>query len=169
MRGSGKRAGISCRGDALDRRPARILEAEQPGDLVERLAGGVVPGCGEPLRTAVLAEHDAFRVSAADQQRQKGWLELGVRKPGAVHVAGEVRDADDRQAACHRGARRVHGADDQAAGQTRAPRDGDGIDCVPAAGNGGQRGVDHRGESFEMCASCQLGNDSAVDGVQGDL
>ena len=40
---------------------ARIFEAEQTRDLVERLAGRIVASCREPFGNAVLAEHDASR------------------------------------------------------------------------------------------------------------
>ena len=120
MRGQRESRRVAATRDPLDRRAARILEAEQARDLVEGLAGGVVAGGGEPLGDAVLAEHDTLGVAAADQQREVRRLEVGVGEPCAVHVPGEVRDADDRQAAGDRRARRVHGADDQAAGQARA-------------------------------------------------
>ena len=48
-------------------------------------------------------------------------------------------------------------------------RDRDGVDGVPAAGHGRERGVDDGGEPLEVGARGQLGDDTAVDGVQGDL
>ena len=108
-------------------------------------------------------------MAAADQQREVRRLELGIREPRAVHVAGEVGDADDRQAAGERGARRVHRADDQAARQARSPGDGHGIDRVPAAGHRRERRVDHGGEPLEVCARRELGNHPAVHRMQGDL
>ena len=170
MRGQRESGRIAGRRDALDRRAARILEAEQAGDLVERLAGGVVAGGGEPLGDAVLAEHDALGVAAADQQRQVRRLELGCRR--ATRCTRGRRGARRRRSAAPRASAALVAymvPTIRQPARPGSPRDRDGIDGVPAAGHGSERGVDHGGESLEMGASRQLGNDTAVDGVQGDL
>ena len=51
-------------GHPLDRRTARVAEAEEAGDLVERLAGGVVDGLAEQPVVARGAHLDEHRVSA---------------------------------------------------------------------------------------------------------
>ena len=169
--GTGHRepGGITRRRDPLDRRTARVLQAEEAGDLVEGFACGVVPGGRQPFGDAVLAEHDALGVSTADQQGQVRRLQVGVGEPCAVHVPGEVRDADDRKPAGQRGAGGVHGADDQASGEPGTSGHGDGVDGVPAAGDRRKRGLDDGGEPLEVGARGQLGDDTAVDRVQGNL
>ena len=132
--GQWKPGWVARRSDPLDRRPSRIFQTKQTRNLVERLAGGVIAGGGKPFGDAVLTEQDALGVPSAHQQRQVRGLELAVREPRAVHVSGQVRHPNDRHAAGDGGARRVHGADDQASGQPRPPRHGDRVDGIPAAG-----------------------------------
>ena len=162
--------GIAGRRDPLDRRAARVLEAEQPRDLVERLAGGVVAGGRQPLGDTVLAEHDALGVAAADQQRQVRRLQVGVGEPGAVHVPGEVRDADDR-AARGRSPRRSHTWCRRSGSPARpGPRvTATASMASQPPGTGAERCVDDGGEPLEVRARRQLGNDTAVGRMQGDL
>ena len=84
-------------------------------------------------------------------------------------MAGEVGDADDGQAACDGGTGRIHGADDQAAGEAGPARHRDCVDGVPATLDRREGRVDHRGKPFEMRSRGQLGHDTTVDRVQRDL
>ena len=128
------------------------------------------PGGREALGDAVLAKQDALGVSAADQQGQVGRLEIVVGEPGAVHVPGEVRDADDRQPPGHR----------CALSHTWCRRSG----SRPARDLGSRPRhrwrPNHPGPArarrprpwpkpLQVGASRQLGNDPAVDRVQSDL
>ena len=45
--GEGDRRRVAADGLAIDRRPARVAEPQEPGHLVERLAGGIVDGLAE--------------------------------------------------------------------------------------------------------------------------
>ena len=62
-------------GDAVDRRTARVAEAEEAGDLVERLAGGVVDGLAEQAVAAVVLHRDEHRVAARHEQHDERQLE----------------------------------------------------------------------------------------------
>ena len=60
----------------LDHRPARIAEAEQLGDLVEGLAGGVVPRPGEHAIDPFFRTEVKRGVAARDDQGDGGEFDL---------------------------------------------------------------------------------------------
>ena len=64
--------------------PARIAEAEEARDLVERLAGGVVDGLAEDAVAAVALDHDEHRVTARHEQHRERRLEVRLLQPGGV-------------------------------------------------------------------------------------
>ena len=108
----------------LERRAARVAEAEQPGALVERLAGGVV----ERLRRsrACRARGRPPRPAACGRPTPAAPGTAAPADPGSRYsdgdVAVQVVDRDQRQAA--REGQRLGGrqADQQRADQARAPR-----------------------------------------------
>src|ERR1039458_9671367 len=59
-------------------------------------------------------------VAAAHHQRDEGRLQLRVRQPGRIDVAGQVRDAGDGEAPSPGGGLRVGRTHHQASGQARA-------------------------------------------------
>ncbi len=83
----------------LNRWPAWIGEAEQPGDLVERLSGGVIQGSTEPLIGEMIVHQGQFGVAARDDQGQQWEFGLGFlfHEPNRVNVRLEVVDAQQRQ------------------------------------------------------------------------
>ena len=112
--------GVAVRGQPFERRAARVAEAEQAGDLVEGLAGGVVERVPEDLVAGVVADRGQHRVAAAGDQAEEGRLErLGLEEVGG-DVPLQVVDRDQRQAA--RRGDRLRGADpdQQRADQARA-------------------------------------------------
>ena len=89
-------------GRPTDRRSARIAEPEQPADLVERLARGVVEGRAEQPVREVVAHLGEERVPARDDQRDEREDRIGtvvlarIVEPRGVDVALEMVDADQR-------------------------------------------------------------------------
>ena len=89
------------RREPVERRPARVAEPEQPGSLVERLAGGVVERLAEDrvARGRVVDPRDE-RVPAARDQAEERRLDRRVAERGGEDVALEVVDRNQRQLAC---------------------------------------------------------------------
>ena len=57
--------------EPIDRGAARVAEPEEPGDLVERLARGVVDGLPGDAVSPVVLHHDEQRVAAGDDQHDE--------------------------------------------------------------------------------------------------
>src|SRR5690349_9995387 len=72
------RTRITKRSHFVHRRPARIAETEKLGDLVEGLAGGVVPGLAEETVTETIQHFEQVGMAAADHQRESRKLD-GLR------------------------------------------------------------------------------------------
>ena len=101
----GKRAGITLSRQPLERRAARVAEAEQPSPLVERLAGGVVerlaehlvarPAVGHPREQGVPAARDQRSRTAARTRSARGTRPprdraSGRRRPGGARTPRPV-------------------------------------------------------------------------------
>ena len=90
-------------GRGHDRGTARVRQAEQPPDLVERLARRVVDRLPEQPVAQVVAHLDEERVAAADDEgdeRELGCRRLGlvgVEQPRRVDVTLQVVDRHERQ------------------------------------------------------------------------
>ena len=85
-RGNAIAVGIAAAREAVDRGTARIPEAEEPRDLVERLARRVVDGLAEHAVLAVIVHRDEQRVTARHDERDERRLELGILEQRRVHV-----------------------------------------------------------------------------------
>ena len=87
---------------ALDRRSARVAEAEQPPDLVERLARSVVDGLAEQPVGQVVAHLGKEGVPAGHDERDERERRLGVlglvrvEQPRRVDMPFEMVHADQR-------------------------------------------------------------------------
>jgi len=71
----------------LDGRPARVGEAQEPGDLVKCLAGRVIQRAAQSLVAAVIVHQDQLGVPARDDQHQQreglaGRVQRGQAGPG---------------------------------------------------------------------------------------
>ena len=78
-------------GRATDRRAAGVAEAEQPPDLVERLAGGVVEGRAEQPVGQVVAHLGQERVAARDDERDEREDRVGPLRLARVAQPGRRR------------------------------------------------------------------------------
>ena len=111
--------GVAVERGGVDRRAARIPEVEEAGDLVERLAGGVVDRLAEHPVAAVTLHLDQHRVAARDEQHDERELERRVLEERRVQVRLEVVDADERHVPRQRQRLGRRHADQQGADQTR--------------------------------------------------
>ena len=111
--------------------PARIAEAEEPGDLVERLAGGVVDRLAEQAVLAVVLHLDEHRVAARHEQHDdRAARASGSSRSAAYRWASRWFTRDERHVP-HQG-QRLGGAhaDEQRADQPGADGRRDGVDAV---------------------------------------
>src|SRR5205823_2032255 len=110
---------IAASRELVDLRAARIGEPEQPGYLVERLAGRVVQGVAEQPIATDLADLVEAGVTAGDDERQPGRRRSGVVEEDREQVTLEVIDLRERQPRRHR-ERFCHlHADEERADETR--------------------------------------------------
>ena len=89
-------------GDPLDGGSAGVPESQDPGHLVERLAGGVVTGAAQEQVVAVVPHQDEVGVAAGGDEAEAG--KLGARvlrafldQPVSVDVALQVIDSKQGQ------------------------------------------------------------------------
>ncbi len=136
----GKEAGVggSEGGEGVDPGAAGVGEAEELGDLVEGLAGGVVEGLAYvavvPRLFGRLGGEVEVGVAAADDEGEE-WGGVGEGR-GCVHengvdVAFEVVDGDEREV----------GAEGQGLGEADADEQGSGEAWAFGDGDGGEIGV----------------------------
>ena len=85
---------VSLRGDAIDRRSARVAETEQTRSLVERLARCIVERGPQPLGSPALSAREEKRVPSAREQACEGRLERVRLQVERGDVALEVVDGD---------------------------------------------------------------------------
>ena len=102
----------------LDRRPARLAEAEELRHLVEGLAGGVVDGAAEAAEALRPLDGEELAMPAGDQQHQVGKGHV-LDQPRGQRVPGEMVDAPERQAAAGGEPLGEHHAGEHAADQPR--------------------------------------------------
>jgi hypothetical protein len=122
-RGEGDGVGPALAGAAVDDRTSWEAEAQQPRDLVEGFAGGVVDGGAERLHRAgdVLDQQQAG-VAARHQHRDRRLGQRAVLEDVDGHVRGQVVDAVQRHAQGQRVGLGGRDADQQRAGRGRARR-----------------------------------------------
>ena len=152
----------------LDRRAARIAEAEQLGDLVEGLADGVVDGRPEPQVTAHAAHEKQLAMAARDQQKQKRVADR-ARQAGAQGMALQVVDGEEGLAGRRRD-RLAHGrADHDAADQAGSCGRGHPVQIAEAQTGCGHGAADQPVQMVEMGAGGNLGHDAFVGPVVVNL
>ena len=111
-------------------RAARVRQPDQPRDLVERLAGGVVERVGQVHdRGADEVAHEQQRgVAAGHDQPDRAVGQRAVLEGVGGGVAGEVVHAVERHAQAQREGLGRGDADVQRGGQSGSCGDGDGAD-----------------------------------------
>jgi hypothetical protein len=159
---------VALHGQPLQRRSARIAQAQGLGDLVESLAGRVVDGGADPAHIANAAHLQKLTMAARDQQQQKGIGDLRPQ-PRRDRVTLQMIDRHQRQAA--RQGRRLAEAEahHHPADQTRSGRRGDPVQTVIAHVRLGHRAARHLGDHLDMAARRDLGHHPAIGRVIVDL
>jgi len=168
--GDGRR-GLTRR--ALDGRAAWVAQSEEPRDLVEGLARGVIPRLTDEARVQPVPDEEQVRVAARDDQGHEGRLGTVSRaiagEPAAEGVGVDVVHADDGQAPRPRIGLGGHEAHHQGADEPRAAGHGDAIE-----GGAIHPGVieslgDDRVDQLEMPPGGDLGHHPTIARVEIDL
>ena len=153
--------------DPFDLRPTGEPQPEESRDFIERLTSGIVPGTPQALDLAVTRHQHHVCVAARNHQPQERKLRclsvgLLLSNPVRVEMRFQVVDGDQRQA-FRVGQRLGHvHADEQRPNQSRARRDGDGVQLLPAAGRLSQRRFDDGQHRLQMLPGRYFGNDATV-------
>ena len=151
----------------VDLRSARVGQAEQPRDLVEGLARRVVDGLAEQLDIRHQVAHKQQRsVPAGDQQGDGGVVDgAAVGEHVGTDVPDQVVDGVERLV--ERDGERLGraDADHERAGEAWTARDGDRVELLQGHTGLGERLFQRRRERLEVCARCDLRDDTAVAGV----
>ena len=156
-------------GRPVDVRAAGERQPEQPGDLVERLARGVVDGRAQRHDAAVVAGHvgdpQQRGVPAADQHRHARLGQRAVLELVDGDVGGEVVDAVERLAQPDRQRLGRRDPDEQRAGQAGAVGHRDRVDVAQRDPGVRAGPLDRRHHRLEVRPGGDLGHDAAEAGV----
>ena len=176
--GEGDGFGVAVGGEGVDPGAAGVGQAEELGDLVEGLAGGVVEGLAYvaevPRLFGRLGGEVEVGVAAADDEGEE-WGGVGEGRAcvheNGVDVAFEVVDGDEREVGAEGEGLGEADADEQGSGEAGAFGDGDGGE-IGVGDVGTLHGLaDDGDDGAEMLAGGQLGDDAAVvavDELRGD-
>ena len=170
--GEGDRRRVTARRGLLDRRTARVAEAEETGDLVERLPRGVVDRLAEHRVGPRTCHLDDQAVAARHEDDDRREPDFRVLEQRGVEVALEVVDPDVGDPPRHRERLGEGHADEERADETRSRRRGDGGDGRRrrrAETSCPERLRDDRDDPREVGPSRELGDDAAEVSVQVDL
>ena len=148
---------IAVQRGGLDRRTAGEAQPEHLGDLVERLADGIVDGRAEPHIAPDAFDREQLRMAARHQQQEKREADV-VGQPASQRMAFQMVDRNERPVACQR-QRLTHGdADDHATDQAGAAGRRDAVELVEADVRLRQRLAHQPIEMVEMGARRDLGH-----------
>ena len=166
--GNREREGLSVAvlREPIDRRAARVAEAEQPRTLVERLPRRVVECRPEQLVRTALPHGQQLRMAAAREQAEERRLDLDRVEIKRGNVSVEVVDWDQRQLARPRECLRSRNADEERTHESRPLCDGDGLDLRERDAAAVERLAHHRPDELEVAARRDLRHDAAVARVQ---
>ena len=156
--------------EPVDRRAARIAEAEQPRHLVVRLARRIVARAADELIHAGLGHEVQARVAARDDQHRGGQRNLAVLEKDRLDVAGQMMHGDDR--ACRAPAAAAFAnddADEQRADEAGPLRHRERVDVVPADAGVRQRALDDAADVAHVLPRRDLRHDTAPLAMDVDL
>ena len=107
----------ACR--LVQRSPAGIGHIQHPCNLVKALPCCVVARAAENLHLAVVLDIDQHRMSARDDEAQKGRLQIGISDVIRGDMPADMVDGNERFVQCQRRRLRKIHADEQRADQPR--------------------------------------------------
>jgi len=150
-------------------RPTGVVQPNELGGLVERLAGRIVQALAEQLVLTDAIDAHQLGMTAGNQQgderkRRRGFFQHG-RQQMALHVVyTDGRDIPGKGQGLGAG-----GTDQECADQPGACGIGDGVDFGGHAARFVQHLADQRQHALDVIARCELGHHAAEYAVQVDL
>jgi hypothetical protein len=155
----------------------RIWQAEQPPDLVERLARRVVDGLAEQRVAPMVVHQHELGVAAADdeaEQRERRFGRLRGRgiafeQPVGVDMTLDMVHADEGQIVAHRQRLGDVDADQQRADQAGPARHRHRVEILPAGTGLLERRLEGGHDPAQLLAGGHLRHDPAGGRVQGHL
>ena len=155
------RVRVARRGETVDDGTARVAEAEEPCDLVERLARRVVDRLARDSIPAVILHHDEERVTAGDEEHDDRRLERRFLQPRRVQMRFQVVDADVRQVGRERQRLRRTHSDEEGAGEPGPVACRDRVDAVQVGSRFDERLLHDLVDELDVRATCDLRDDAA--------
>ena len=155
--------------DPVDRRPARIPESEQPGDLVERLARGIVEGLSEDAVLAVALDRDDHRVAPRHEEDRERRGEIRLFEPCGVQMRLEVVHTDVRDVDGEREGLGCAHSYEERAGEPGAVTGRDRVEVGELAARLDERLRDDSRDELHVSAARDLRDDATETRVEVDL
>ena len=156
-----KTRGVTFARQLLDRAAARVAEAKQRRDLVERLAGRVIARLPEEAVAAPGGNVEQQGVAARHEQGNEGRRQVPVFHGRSEEVPFHMMHADQRAIAGKGERLGKHHADEQRAGEARTGRDGHRVDRAGGEAGFRKRAIHDGRQRGEMRAAGQLRDDPA--------
>ncbi len=164
--GQGEGPRIAPSGRPFDRRAARKRQAQQAGDLVERLAGRVVDRASQQFEFQRRCAAIQAGVAAADDQAQARKDVASGGQAAGVDVGLQMIDGHQRQASGQAQGLGGRQADQQRTGQPRRVGDRDRVELIESDAGPAQRLVDDRQDPLDVRPRCDLRHHAAESLVQ---
>ena len=86
--------GVALVGQLIQRGASGVGHTDDAADLIEGLAAGIVAGCADLYEGRMILHHIEGGMTARDNHRQEGGLEVGLLEVGGGDVAVDVVDGD---------------------------------------------------------------------------
>jgi hypothetical protein len=145
----------------VDDRPARVSEAEQLGDLVVRLAGGVVSRAAQQLVAAAAGHEIQAGVAARDDQHDGRQRQLAILEEQRFDVTGQMMHGHQRHPFRRRQRLRKRQSHEQRPHQSRSLRHGDGVHVVERHAALLERAFDDAADVADVLTRGELRHDAA--------
>ena len=142
--------------EPLDRRAARIPQAQERRHLVERLAGGVIAGRAQQAVASPGGNVEQQRMPARHEQRDERRCQVRVLHERGEEVPFHMMNADQLAVPGVRQRLGVDHTHQQRPDQPRALGYGDGVHGAPADAGLGEGAVHHRRQRRQMGATREL-------------
>ena len=142
--------------EPLDRRAARIREAQERRDLVERLAGRIVAGCAQQAVAPPGGNVEQQGVTSRHEQRDEWRCQVRVLHERGEEVSFHVMHADQLAVAGVGQRLGEYHADQERPHEPRSLGHGDGVHGAPADASLGECAVHHGRQRRQMGPAREL-------------
>ena len=158
-------AGTALAGEPLDGCSAGIAQPQEVGDLVERLARGVVQRLPQQAVVPPFGHVQEHRMPTTHQKRHKGGSELGIFQGWGKEMPFQVIDPDKRTVEAEGEGLPIHHSHEQRSHQSGARCHRNPIQLGESNSSIRQRLLNDRADRLHVGAAGELRNDSTEDAV----